>query len=139
MCGVIVVDAESFWSTNLGRDAYIHDHFLGYHHDYLLFYQFPSSNLFTHHMLFSREKPLVKTMAPGSIFYHILKPKIPCYNFLLFILFCIFVRSIYQNLYNLIYLNTVKGLTTPLRVGLQVFVVCVQVLFTSRCLVLLLD
>ena len=26
----------------------------------------------------------------------------------------IFVRSIYQNLYNLIYLNTVEGLTTPL-------------------------
>ena len=22
MCGVIVVDAELFWSTNLGRDAY---------------------------------------------------------------------------------------------------------------------
>ena len=26
MCGVIVVDAESFRSTCLGRDAYIHDH-----------------------------------------------------------------------------------------------------------------
>ena len=26
MCGVIVVDAESFWSTCHGRDAYIHDH-----------------------------------------------------------------------------------------------------------------
>ena len=72
----------------------------------------------------------MKTMAPGSIFYHILKPKIPCCNFILFILFCIFVISIYQNLYNLIFLNTVEGLTTPLRVGLQVFVVCVQVLFS---------
>ena len=56
MCGVIVVDAESFRSTNLGRDAYIHDHCLGYHHNYLLFYQLPNSNLFTHRMLFSREK-----------------------------------------------------------------------------------
>ena len=28
MCGVIVVDAESFGSTCLGRDAYIHDHCL---------------------------------------------------------------------------------------------------------------
>ena len=130
MCGVIVVDAGRSRSTNLGRDAYIHDHCLGYRHNYLLFYQLPNSNLFTHRMLFSREKPLVKTMAPGSIFYHILKPKIPCCNFLLFILFCIFVRSIYQNLYNLILLITVEGLTTPLRVGLQVFVVCVQVLFT---------
>ena len=26
MCGVIVVDAESFRSTCYGRDAYIHDH-----------------------------------------------------------------------------------------------------------------
>ena len=26
MCGVIVVDAESFWSTCRGHDAYIHDH-----------------------------------------------------------------------------------------------------------------
>ena len=26
MCGVIVVDAESFRSTFHGRDAYIHDH-----------------------------------------------------------------------------------------------------------------
>ena len=26
MCGVIVVDAESFRSTCHGRDAYIHDH-----------------------------------------------------------------------------------------------------------------
>ena len=109
---------------------HIYNHCLGYHHNYLLFCQLPNNNLFTHHMLFSREKPLVKTMAPGSIFYHIQILKIPCRNFILFILFCIFVRSVYQNLYNLIFLNTIEGLTTPLRVGLQVFVVCVQVLFT---------
>ena len=65
-------------------------------------------------MLFSREKPLVKTVAPGSSFYHILKPKVPCCNFILYILFCVLLRSIYQNLYNLIYLNTVEGLTTRL-------------------------
>ena len=53
MCGVIVVDAESFQSTNLGRDAYIHDHCLGYRHNYWLFCQLPNSNLFTHGMLFS--------------------------------------------------------------------------------------
>ena len=129
MCGVIVVDAGRSRSTNLGCDAYIHDHCLGYHRNYLR-YQLPNSNLFTHRMLFSREKPLVKTAAPGSIFYHILKPKIHCCNFILFILFCIFVRSIYQNLYNLIILLTIEGLPTSLRIGLQVFVVCVQVLFT---------
>ena len=91
----------------------IYDQCLGYCHNYLLFYQLTKSNLFTHHMLFSREKPLVQTMASGSIFYHILKPKIPCCVFLLFILVCIFVRSIYQKPYNLILLVTVEGLTTP--------------------------
>ena len=127
MCGVIVVDVGRSRSTFLGRDAYIHDHFLEYRHNYLLLYQLPNCNLFTHRMLFYREKPLVKTMAPGPIFiiYKILK--IPCCNF---ILFCIFVRSIYKKLYNLSLLIIVDGLTTPLRVGLQVFVVCVQVLFT---------
>ena len=130
MCGVIVADAESFRSSNLGRDAYMFNHCLGYRHNYLLFYQLLNSNLLTHHMLFSREKPLVKTMLPAYIFYHIKILKIPCCNFLLFILFCIFVRYIYQILYNLILLITVEGLATPLHVGLQVFVVCVQVLFT---------
>ena len=72
MCGVIVVDPGRSRSTNLGRDAYIHDHCLGYRHDYLLFYQLPNSNLFNHRMLFSRETPLVKSMAPGSISYHII-------------------------------------------------------------------
>ena len=65
MCGVIVLDAGMSWSTNLGRDAYMHDHCLGYRHDYLLFYQLPNSNLFTHRMLFSREKPLVKSTSLG--------------------------------------------------------------------------
>ena len=75
MCRVIVVDAGRSRSTNLGRDAYVHDHCLGYRHNYLLFYQLPNSNLCTHRMLFSREKTLVKTMALGSISYHIFNPK----------------------------------------------------------------
>ena len=44
MCGVIVVDAESFRSTCHGCDAYIHDHYLRYHHNYALFYQLLGSN-----------------------------------------------------------------------------------------------
>jgi hypothetical protein len=71
MCGVILVDAESFWSTCHGRDAYIHDHCLRCLHNYALFYQLLNSNLFTHRMFSSREKPLVEPMAPGSIFHHI--------------------------------------------------------------------
>ena len=86
MCGVIVVDAESFRSTCHGRDAYIHDHCHRYRHYFALFYQLLNSNLFTHGMLFSLEKPLVKTMAPGSIFYRIKNLKISCYNLFTFIL-----------------------------------------------------
>ena len=37
MCGVIVVDAGRSQSTNLGRDVYIHDHFLGYLFDVMTF------------------------------------------------------------------------------------------------------
>ena len=35
MCGVMVVDAESFWSTCHGHDAYIHDHCLRCHRAFL--------------------------------------------------------------------------------------------------------
>ena len=58
MGGVIVVDAGRSWSTCLIRDAYIHDHCLEYRHNYALFYQLPNSNLFTHRMLFVRERRL---------------------------------------------------------------------------------
>ena len=34
ICGVIIVDAKSFRSIFHGRDAYIHDHCLRYHHKY---------------------------------------------------------------------------------------------------------
>src|SRR3989337_2121936 len=97
MCGVIVVDAESFRSTCLGRDAYIHDHCLGYRHDYLLFYQLPNSNLFTHRMLFSREKPLVKTMAPGSTLSFTKTLKIFAALFCI-LYFCLIYLSITYNL-----------------------------------------
>ena len=71
MCGVIVVDAESFWSTCHGNDAYMHDRCFRCCHNFALFYQLLNSNLFTHHMVSSREKRLVKPMAAGSIFHHI--------------------------------------------------------------------
>ena len=35
MCGVIVVDVESFWSTCHGHDAYIHDHANTNNNDFL--------------------------------------------------------------------------------------------------------
>ena len=47
---------------------------LGYRHTYSIFYQFPNSNLFTRRMLFSREKPLVKSTTPEPILHHICFP-----------------------------------------------------------------
>ena len=67
MSGVIVVDAESFRSTCFGRDAYIHDHCL----DILItmLNSVNSSIVICSPTVryFSREKPQVKPMAPGSI------------------------------------------------------------------------
>ena len=113
MCGVIVVDAGRSRSTNLGRDAYIHDHCLGYHHDYLLFYQLPNSNLSTHRMLFSREKPLVKTMAPGSTlsFTKTLKILAALLSYLFYFVF-LFNLSIYHIQFNLA-INR-QGIDNPL-------------------------
>ena len=59
MCGVIVVDAESFRSTLHGHDAYVHGHCLRYRHNYALFYQLLGSNLFTHRNIFYLERSLL--------------------------------------------------------------------------------
>ena len=90
MCGVIVVDTCRGRSTYLRHDAYIHDHCLEYCHNYALFYQFPNSNLFTHRMLCSREKPLVKTMAPGLSLSYIKIQKYLATIYLPLFLFCVF-------------------------------------------------
>mgnify|MGYP005825504691 CR=1 FL=1 len=97
-----------------------------------MFYQLPNNNLFTHHMLFSREKPLVKSTAPG-LFSHDIFSDLYCY--LPFYLFASFIfrsilpkpkntslnficRYLHPQFYpvNLIISGTVtwKGLTTPL-------------------------
>ena len=104
-------------STNLGRDAYIHDHCLGYHHNYLLFYQLANSNLFTHRMLCSREKPLVKTMAPGVYFtiFAIILSYLAAIYFVLF--------PIYQIQFNLaIYRREIDNLSLAL--GARVCCLC---------------
>ena len=93
------------------------------------FYQLPNSNLFTHHLLFSREKPLLKSMAPGSLshiiclcdlFYLLfifrsIKPKIQKYLAAIYFIW----RSIYRCL-QLSHVHlpissavTRKGLATP--------------------------
>ena len=134
MCGVIVVDLGSFWSTCLRRDAYIHDHCLGYHHDYLFFYQLPNSNLFTYRMLFSREKTPVKTMGPRSIFHHISFRSTLFCN-LYFSIYIIKIPKIFMLCYHLyqisLFASGREGIDNPsYTLGCKYFVVCVQVLFT---------
>ena len=76
MCGVIVVDAGRSRSTCHRRDVYIHDHC----HEYIITMQFsincPTVICSPTVCFLSREKPLVKTMAPGlflSYYFQIYK------------------------------------------------------------------
>ena len=56
-----------------------------YFHNYAQFCQLLNNNLFTHRKyLCSREKPLVKPMAPGSIFHHINLPTLSYFRCVLF-------------------------------------------------------
>ena len=64
MCGVIVVDAESFRPTRHGHDVYIHDHCLRYRHNYALFNQLLDSNLFTHRMFSFKREASSETYGP---------------------------------------------------------------------------
>src|SRR3989337_2616150 len=121
MCGVIVVDAGMSRSSCLGRDAYIHDHCLGYHHNYSLFYQLLNNNLFTHRMRSFKREASSENYGPRVYFYHIIfrstKSKTQKYlvaiYLLLFYLALLLIFYIYH--YQISSLQvTVKGLTTPL-------------------------
>ena len=72
MCGVIVVDAGRNQSSTIGHDACIHDHCLGYRHNYLKFYQLPNNNLFTHRMLFFSREATCETYGPRVSFSYYL-------------------------------------------------------------------
>ena len=128
MCGVIVVDGGRSRSTCHGRDAYIHDHCLGYRHNFALFYQLLDNNLFTHHIIFFQERSLQRNLWPPDLFsiiyFQLYKPKNPkisrcnLFTFTLFYVLVIF----YIYLYQISPLQvTVKGLTTPLSRWVQVF------------------
>src|SRR5215216_4344209 len=120
MCGVVVVDAGRSWSTNLGRDAYIHDHCLGYRHNFALFYQLLSSNLFTHRMRSFKREASSENYGPGvyfsSYYFQIYKtknPKIPCCNLFIFTLFCTFIYLLYLSLSDLILAINREGIDNP--------------------------
>ena len=103
LCGVIVVDAESFLCTCHGRDAYIHDHCLRYRQNYSIFYQLLNSNLFTHRMFSFKREASSENYGPRvyvlSYYFQIYKTKnlkIPCCNlfYLLYFAFYLYFISI---------------------------------------------
>ena len=105
-----------------------HNHCLEYRHNFVFFYQLLDSNLFTHRIICLWEKPLVKPMAPRSIFHHISfwSTILRSFTFISinqktqkYFIFCL-VLFIY--LYQISPLQViVKGLTTPLSCWVQVF------------------
>ena len=118
MCGVIVVDAGRSWSTCHEHDAYVHDHCLRYHHNFVLFYQLLDSNLFTHHMFSFKRESSSETYAPrvyfpSYIYIHIYKPKnpkIPCGNLFKFTLVCSFIYLLYLSLLDLTLVRDREGI-----------------------------
>ena len=115
------VDAGRSRSTNLGRDAYIHDP--RYSHNYALFYQLLDSNWFTH-----RNTYAILREATSETYGH--RVYFPSYKFSIYFIFNlyfpiyiikipkIFILSYY--LYQISLLQVaVKGLTTPLSRWLQ--------------------
>ena len=135
MSGVIVVDAESFRSICFGRDAYIHDNCLD-----ILITMLNSVNCSTVicsptiQNLCSREKPLVKPMALGSIFiilisYYLV---ISFAIYFAFILLCIFITKI-PKILSLSYpsdrtlVSGLIGIDNPYLRWLQGFICFVQV------------
>ena len=110
MSGVIVVDVESIRSTWFGCDAYIHDHCLDMF--ITMLNSFNCSTVICSpavEYLCSRETPLVKPMAPGSIL--IISISITLFTCFVFTLpFTFHFASIYQK-YQKYYLSSLSDLT----------------------------
>ena len=107
MCGVIVVDAESFWSTWHGCDAYMHNHCLGYRHNFALFYQLLDSNLFTHRNTYAiLREATSETYGPRV---YLLSYKFPIYFY--FVLR--FINLLYLSLSDLILASDREGIDNP--------------------------
>ena len=131
-----LVEYQQQMQNRFGRNAYIHDNFHEYHHQYVFFYQLPNSNLFTHSMLCFKREASSENYGPRFYFYHITKIK----NILLqFIIVYFVLQFIYLPLLDLIPANEFKGIDNPLaRVGCKYLLLCVQVLFTRLGVILLL-
>ena len=111
-----------------------------YSHNYAQLCQLLNSNLFTHRKyLCSREKPLVKSMAPGSIFHHINLPTTSYFRRRFY--FAFFTLHLYhKNTKNIIlsYLSDLtlvsdrEGIDNPLSRWLRGVICFVQVLGDAR-------
>ena len=117
MCGVIVVDAGRSRSTCHGLDAYIHDHCLRYRHNFALFYQLLSSNLFTHRMRSFKIEASCENYGPwvylSSYYFQIYKTKntkIPYCNLFTFISFHTFIYLLYPSLSDVILARNREGI-----------------------------
>ena len=150
MCGVIVVDAESFRYTWHGRDAYIHDRCLRYHHNFALFYQLLGSNLFTHLLFTMLREASSETYGPRVYF--------PSYKFSIYnisfrsTIFAIFYFLIYKpkpkNIYFTVCLvssisvsptfaSNYEGIdNTFIALGASCLIFCVDIRWFARCLLL---
>ena len=97
-----------------------------YSHNYALFYQLLDSNLFTTVILMlSWEKPLVKPMAPGSIFHHISFQSTFTLQSLLSI-FIIKIPKILSSLSDLTFASGREGIDNPfIMLVARFFFVCV--------------
>ena len=113
MCGVIVVDAARIRTTCLGRDAYIHDHCLGYRRDYSFFYQLPNSNFSTHRMLFLGREASSENYGPQVYFYHITKTKNTLLQFIDVYFISRFFYLLYLSLPDLILASNREGIDNP--------------------------
>ena len=106
-----------------------------YSHNYVQFCQLLNSNLFTRHeYLCSREKPLVKPMAPGSIFHHINLPILSyfhCFYFTLHLYHKNTKNIILSYLSDLTLVSNRVGIDNPLSRWLRGFICFVQVRGTS--------
>jgi hypothetical protein len=137
MGGVIVVDAGRSRSTCLGRDAYIHDHC----HESVITMRFSINCptvicLPTVCYVLEREASS-ENYGPRVYLKQKKKTKIYSLNFLYF--YCL-LQFTYLPLQDLILAcNEFKGVDNPLAcVGCKYLLLCVQVLFTRLCMILLL-
>ena len=145
MCGVIVVDAGMSRSTWHTRDAYIHNHCLGYLHNFALFYQLLDSNLFTHRMFSFKGEASSETYGPRvylpSYIFRSINQKSQKYLAAIYLLLFVlhFSNLLYLSLSDLILASDCEGIDNPfITLGASVWLF-VQVHRLETCLFLLLD